>query len=144
MKAKSVLVIILLNFLVISSLFATPKIKYYEPDYDNEAKLLEWCRQYADILGYDRALIHEAHFITLPNNILGRQSIINGKNIILVNKNYSFRSRYDFDENLVHEVCHIYTNSDLEWHIAMVKAASIIEYLKYEILEDEKTDHPLD
>ena len=144
MKIKSVLVVILLNFLIIHSVFGASPKKYFEPDYNDEATLLEWCRQYADILEYDRSKIIEAHFVTLPKNILGRAVYTENGYIILVNRQHKFINRWEYDENLVHEVCHVYTNNDLEWHIAMIKAAERLNLLKYEILEDEKTDHPLD
>ena len=140
MKLKSFLIILILT---VSSVYANPQI--YEPDYNDEEKLLEWCRQYADILGYDRNQIHEAHFITLPNNTIGqyyRDS--NGNNIILVNRNTIFMSRNAFDENLVHEICHIFSKDHTEWHIEMIKAANKILWLETWILIDERTDHPLD
>ena len=140
MKLKSFLIILILT---VSSVYANPKA--YEPDYNDEEKLLEWCRQYADILGYDRNQIHEAHFITLPDNILGRYyKDSKGNNIILVSRNATFMSRNAFDENLVHEICHIFTKDYTEWHIEMVKAANKILWLETWILIDERTDHPLD
>jgi hypothetical protein len=143
MKIKSILVAVLLSFFATNALFAVPEC--YKPDYNDEEKLLEWCRQYADILGYDRNQIHEAHFISLPDNILGRYyKDSKDNNIILVNRNATFMSRNAFDENLVHEICHIFTKDYTEWHIEMVKAANKILWLETWILIDERTDHPLD
>ena len=140
MKLKLVLIMFILT---VSSVYA----KSYKPNYDDEAELLEWCQQYADLLGYDRSQIVEAHYVSLPSNILGKCYYLpDNKAMILVNRLYPFSYRQEFDTTLVHEVCHVYTKDDLSWHIAMIRAANTLKMpgLKFEILQDEATDHPLD
>lgn len=140
MKLKSLFIILILT---ISSVYAKP----YKPNYDDEAELLEWCRQYADLLGYDRSQIVEAHYVSLPLDTLGKCHYLqDNKAMIIVNRLYTFEYREAFDATLVHEVCHVYNKDDLRWHIAMIKAANTLKMpgLKSEILYDEATDHPLD
>ena len=143
MKIKSILVAILINFLAISSLFAMPPHEYYKPELTNE-ELLDRCKCYARMLGYDDSKIKAAYFVTLSNNTLGMAKYEEDGSIILVNRNVDWWNNFDFDENIVHEICHVYTKDYLEWHIAMVRASTIFHFLKVEILRDEATDHPLD
>lgn len=143
MKIKSVLVAILINFLAVSSLFAMPPHEYYKPELTNE-ELLERCKSYARMLEYDDSKIKEAYFVTLPNNILGKACPKEDGSVILINRNVKWWNNFDFDENIVHEICHVYTENDLEWHIAMVRASTVFHFLKVEILKDEATDHSLD
>jgi hypothetical protein len=147
MKLKSFLIILIITF---SSVYANPKIcakatyNSFVPNLAAEDTLLDFCHQYARMLGYDESLIKEAHFVTLPGNVVGKCIKEKNKCTILVNYTYGFSSRNEFDENLVHEICHVYTSNDLEWHLAMMKAAKRFPWLSYYVLEDEKTDHPLD
>ena len=120
-----------------------PQHEYYKPELTNE-ELLERCKSYARMLEYDDSKIKDAYFITISNRTLGMTKYLEDGAIILVNKNIEWWNNFDFDENIVHEICHVYTNTDLEWHIAMVRASTIFHFLKVEILRDEATDHPLD
>ena len=138
MKIKSLLIILIIT---ISSVYANaPKVKYH-PNYDEEPQILELCKSLARSLEYDDSKIDEFHFVTLPQDIIAKYVVIKGKNVILVNRTYQFRDGWDFRETLVHEICHIYTDSNLEWHIAMVRAASKCWGIDVDILEDEKTHH---
>lgn len=143
MKIKSVLVAVLINFLAISSLFALPPHEYYKPNQDNKW-LLERSRGFARMLGYDENKILDAYYVTLPDDILGKTYYKDDGAIILVNRNIKWWDHFEFDENIIHEICHVYTTTDLDWHIAMVKAADKIWHLGPDILRDEATDHPLD
>ena len=140
MKLKSFLIILILT---VSSVYAMPQHEYYKPELTNE-ELLDRCKCYARMLGYDDSKIKDAYFITISNRTLGMTKYLEDGAIILVNKNIEWWNNFDFDENIVHEICHVYTNTDLEWHIAMVRASTIFHFLKVEILRDEATDHPLD
>jgi len=139
MKFKSFLIILIIT---ISSAYAMPPHEYYKPELTNE-ELLERCKCYARMLGYDDSKIKGVYIVTLPNNILGRTCPKEDGSVILINRNVEWWNNFDFDENIVHEICHVYTNTDLEWHIAMVRASTIFHFLKVEILKDEATDHPL-
>lgn len=138
MKLKSFLIILILT---VSSVYAKPQKKEFSPIYKDEY-LLDKCKDYAKFLGYNENLIAEAHYVTLPDNILGR--CMQNDKVILINRNYKFAGWWVFDETLIHEICHLYTTNDLEWHIAMVKAANKINWLEVDILEDEKRQHKLD
>ena len=142
MKIKSVLVAILINLLAVSSLFALPPHEYYKPNQDNKW-LLERSRGFAHMLGYDESKILNAYYVTLPSNTLGLTKYEEDGAIILVNRNNKWWDHFEFDENIIHEICHVYTKTDLEWHIAMVNAADKIWHLAPDILRDEASDHPL-
>ena len=145
MKLKSLVIAVIFSILTISAAYADNRyFKVYYPDYNDEAKLLDWCKQYAKALGYDESLIVEAHFVTLPEHTIGYTYKKDNGHIILVSRTYTFPNKYAFDENLVHEICHIYTKNDIEWHIAMVEAVNKVPWLESWILRDEKTDHPLE
>ena len=140
MKLKSFLIILILT---ISSVYAMPPHEYYKPNLDNKW-LLERSRGFARMLGYDDSKILDAYYVTLPSDILGKTCYKENGSIILVNRNCEWWDHFEFDENIIHEICHVYTDTDLEWHIAMVKAADKIWHLAPDILKDEATDHPLD
>jgi hypothetical protein len=117
----------------------------FHPNFDEKA-LLERARGYAKILEYDDSKILEVHCITLAPNILGKTIYSEDGDgaIILINRSYKFEDAFEFNANIIHEICHVYTNSDLEWHMAMVRAANTIVTFNYDLLRDEATDHPLD
>lgn len=142
---KRLLTFLLISIITISSIYAKPKKKSqskYHPNYSNEY-LLNRCREHAHTLGYDESAISEAYYITLPEKMIAKCSKTDDKIIIFVDRNYQFAGWWEFEETLVHEVCHVYTINFVDWHIEMSKAAEKLWWLEPDILADEARQHPL-